>query len=82
MNLGFFTFRRPLALVFWVPGLLMELLAQFVKDAFFLLVVMRIAVIVALVVFIVNAMKTPYMTELLKRLRDSRRNHGRNIKHA
>ncbi|HYC87173.1 MAG TPA: hypothetical protein VEB86_18200, partial [Chryseosolibacter sp.] len=47
----------------------MELLAQFVKDAFFLLVVMRIAVIAVLIVVIVNAMKTPLLVEMFKRFR-------------
>jgi hypothetical protein len=53
----------------------MELLAQFVKDAFFLLVVMRIAVIVALLVVIVNAMKTPFMVDMFKRFRGFSKRH-------
>lgn len=47
----------------------MELLAQFVKDTFFLLLVMRIAVIVGLAVVIVKALRTPYITQLFRRFR-------------
>jgi hypothetical protein len=53
----------------------MEFLAQFIKDAFFLLLVMRIAVIVVLIVIIYRAVKTPFMVEMLRRLRGlSKRN--------
>jgi hypothetical protein len=45
----------------------MELVAQFFKNAFFLMVIMRIAVIVVLVVIIVKAMKTPLLTELFSK---------------
>jgi hypothetical protein len=45
----------------------MELVAQFFKNAFFLMLVMRIAVIVVLVVFIFKAMKTPFLMELFNK---------------
>jgi hypothetical protein len=45
----------------------MELVAQFFKNAFFLMVIMRIAVIVVLVVIIFKAMKTPFLTELFSK---------------
>lgn len=53
----------------------MELVAQFVKNAFFLMLVMRIAVIVVLVVIIYKAMMTPVMLDMFRRFRGiSKRN--------
>ena len=47
----------------------MELVANFVKDAFFLLLLVRIAMIVVLMVIIYKAMMTPLISDLFRKPR-------------